>query len=67
MDSIKEVRDMTNFEALKQMPMKSFANLIFSGVKKEYSTLEEFERMLEREFPEELEGALQKLQHPESN
>jgi len=58
---------MTNFEALKQMPMKSFANLVFSGVKSECNTLTDFEEMLRREFPKNLEGALQELQHPQDN
>jgi hypothetical protein len=57
---------MTNFEALKQMPMKSFANLIFNGVKTECETLADFEDMLQREFSGELEGALRQLQHPQS-
>lgn len=52
---------MTNFEALKQMPMKSFANLVFSGVKSECNTLADFEEMLERDFPGDLERALPKL------
>jgi len=58
---------MKNFDALKQMPMKNFANLVFNGVKNECSTLADFEEMLQREFPEDLEGALQQLQHPQND
>ncbi|WP_394526491.1 hypothetical protein [Lacrimispora sp. JR3] len=58
---------MTNFEALKQMPMKNFANLVFSGVKSECNTLTDFEEMLQRDFAVDLEGALQQLQHPQNN
>lgn len=58
---------MTNFEALKGMPMKSFANLVFGGVKNECSTLADFEEMLLREFPQDLEGALQQLQYPQND
>ena len=55
---------MTNFEALKQMRVSVFANMVFSCVKNQYKSLSEFEEMLQREFPEDMEGALQKLQHP---
>lgn len=62
---------MNNFEALKQMPLKSFANMVFHAVKRDCRSLEEFEVFLEKEVPETLEGtlkeALQKMQCPDEN
>ena len=62
---------MENFDALKQMPIRSFANMVFNVVKRECQTEEDFVAFLEKEIPTELEGtakeALQKLQHPSLN
>ena len=57
---------MKNFDALKQMTLKSFASMVFDVVRRECQTEEEFVTFLEKEVPENLEGtvkeALQKLQ-----
>ena len=59
---------MTNYDALKQMPLKNFADMAFFVARNEVNTLEEFIGFLEREVPEALEdtlkGALQNMQHP---
>lgn len=49
---------MTNLEALKQMPVNSFANMVFDLVKKRCQTLEDFENFLNREIKPDLEPAL---------
>ncbi len=46
---------MTNFEALKQMPINSFANMIFHVVNNDCETLEDFENFLNREISPDLE------------
>lgn len=57
---------MTNFEALKQIPLKNFASMVFDIANRECDTEKEFVQFLEKEIPEELEGtakeALRKLQ-----
>lgn len=54
---------MTNYDALKQMPKSSFANMVFSIVKYECDTLGDFEEFLARELSKEGEGILHELQH----
>lgn len=62
---------MTNFEAIKQLPEKSFANMAFDVVKNECETLEDFEKFLQMEIEPELEPtlkeALQNLQCSSTN
>lgn len=57
---------MTNLEALKQMPLKNFAQMIFDIVKRDCETEDDFVEILEREIPIELEQtvkvALQSMQ-----
>ncbi len=57
---------MKNFEALKQMPQSSFANMVFDVVKNQCETLEDFEVFLNREIRPDLEPvvkeALKKIQ-----
>lgn len=57
---------MTNFTAIKNMPLKSFANMVFEVVSRECKSEEEFVAFLEKEIPSELEEkvkkALQSLQ-----
>ena len=57
---------MKNFEALKQMPQSSFANMVFDVVKNQCETLEDFEVFLNREIRPDLEpvvkDALKKIQ-----
>lgn len=57
---------MKNFEALKQMPQSSFANMVFDVVKNQCEALEDFEDFLNREIRPDLEPvvkeALKKLQ-----
>lgn len=57
---------MKNFEALKQMPQSSFANMVFDVVKNQCETLEDFEGFLNREIRPDLEPvvkeALKKIQ-----
>lgn len=57
---------MTNLEALKQMPLKNFAQMIFDIVKRDCETEDDFIEILEREIPIELEQtvkvALQSMQ-----
>lgn len=55
---------MSNHEALKQLPLSNFANLIFDIVKNQCVGLADFEEILKRDFPEDGRGALQKLQNP---
>lgn len=51
---------MTNFEALKQMPLKSFANMVFNVARRDCSSLEEFEAFLCQEIPKHLEQTVEK-------
>lgn len=52
---------MTNYEALKQMPISSFANMIYTMATRDCKTLQDFEALLHRKFPEEGKEALQDL------
>lgn len=54
---------MNNFEAIKQLPIGSFANMVFHIVRNDCENLEDFENLLKKNFSEEGEGALQRLQH----
>ena len=49
---------MTNFEALKQMPINNFANMVFHVVNNEFKTRGEFEDFLNKEIPANLEPLL---------
>lgn len=51
---------MTNFEALKQMPLKSFANMVFNVARRDSNSLEEFEAFLSQEIPKHLEQTVEK-------
>lgn len=51
---------MTNFEALKQMPLKSFANMVFNVARRDCNNLEEFEAFLSQEIPKHLEPTVEK-------
>lgn len=53
---------MTNYEAITQMPLESFANLVYTMATKDCETLQEFETILRKDFPKEGERALQNLQ-----
>ena len=57
---------MKNFEVLKEMLLKDFANMVFHIVKYDCKSEEEFEAILNREVSSELESklkeALQKIQ-----
>lgn len=62
---------MTNFEILQQMPLKSFANMVFEVTRCDCKSLEDFEAFLRKEIPNNLEEntirtlhELQKLQRP---
>lgn len=46
---------MTNFEALKQMPINNFANMVFHVANKDCGTLEDFEEFLNKEISPDLE------------
>jgi len=68
------VREVTKFEALQQMPLPSFASLIFSIIERDCKTLEDFEAFLKQEIPQHLEEStkrtlheLQELQCPDQN
>ncbi|MCM1191986.1 MAG: hypothetical protein NC123_17050 [Butyrivibrio sp.] len=54
---------MTEFEALKQMPLNNFADIVFCALKEEDRTLEEFIDFLKEEIPEHLEVTLKKALH----
>ena len=62
---------MTNFDAIKQMPAKDFANMIFHVVKYDCKTEADFEAFLVKEVQPELEDkmkeALQEMQCSSSN
>lgn len=49
---------MSNFDALKRMPLRSFASMVFDVARGECQTEEEFIAFLEKEVPEELEDTL---------
>lgn len=49
---------LKNFEAIKQMPVKNFANMIFHVAKYECQTEAEFEEFLNKDIPTELEESL---------
>lgn len=59
---------MNNFDALKQMPLEPFANMVFDVARNRCETLTDFEKFLEREVPGDLKPtlkrALQNLQCP---
>lgn len=52
---------MTNYEVIKQMPLESFANLVYTIATRDCETLQEFETILRKEFPKEGERALQNV------
>lgn len=56
------MRELTNYEAITQMPLESFANLVYTMATKDCETLQEFETILRKDFPKEGERALQNLQ-----
>ncbi len=62
---------MTNFEILQQMPLESFANMIFEVTRRDCKNLKDFEAFLKKEIPQDLEKtakkALQDLQCPDRN
>lgn len=62
---------MTNFEVLKQMPLKNFANMVFGIARRDCKNLKDFEAFLRKEIPQNLEEtaqkALQNLQCPDIN
>ena len=62
---------MNNFDALKQMPLKPFANMAFDVARNKCETLADFEQFLDTDVPKELEdtvkGALQNMQCPNAN
>lgn len=70
----REVREVTKFEALQQMPLSSFASLVFSIIERDCKTLEDFEAFLKQEIPQHLEEStkrtlykLQELQCSDRN
>ncbi len=65
---------MTNFEILQQMPLQSFASLVFSITRRDCKSSEDFEAFLRKEVPQHLEEStkrtlheLQELQCPDRN
>lgn len=62
---------MNHFDALKQMPLKAFANMAFDVARNKCETLADFEQFLDTDVPKELEdtvkGALQNMQCPNAN
>ncbi|MBO5373240.1 MAG: hypothetical protein J6A75_11080 [Lachnospiraceae bacterium] len=50
---------MKNIDVLKQMPLKNFASMVFSVVKRDCKTEEDFVAFLEKEIPTELEGTVE--------
>lgn len=62
---------MKNFEVLKQMPQKEFANMVFRVTRNECNSLTDFEKFLDSDVPKELEatvkGALQTMQCSSEN
>lgn len=57
---------MKNFEILKQMPQKEFANMVFRVTRNDCDNLTDFEEFLDSDVPKGLEdtvkGALQTMQ-----
>ena len=51
---------MPNFEALKQMPLKNFANMVFEIVRRDCKDIKDFEDFLRKEIPQSLEETAQK-------
>lgn len=49
---------VTNFEALKQIPCSSFANMVFDVVKNKCDTLKDFEDFLNMDIKPDLEPVL---------
>ncbi len=47
---------MKNYDVLKQMPVRSFANMVFHIVKDECESLEDFENFLNKEIKPEFEA-----------
>ena len=52
---------MTNFDALKQLPVESFSSLIFRIVSNDCKSKEELEMLLRKEVPVELEEEWEKI------
>lgn len=69
-ESIGE-RTMNNFDAIKQMPLKDFAQLVFHVARFDCNNAEEFEAFLNKKVDVALERtvkeALQKMQCSNSN
>ncbi len=53
------VKEVTNFDALKQMPLKEFANMVFEVVRRDCRNLKDFESFLRKEIPQELEKTIE--------
>lgn len=49
---------MTNFEVLKQMPLKDFADLLYPVTQYDVKSKEDFVKFLESEIPAHLEGVV---------
>lgn len=49
------MKEVTNFDALKQMPLREFANMVFEIVRRDCKELKDFESFLRKEIPQELE------------
>lgn len=54
---------MKNFEILKQMPVSSFATMVYDIVKNECNSVEEFEKLLDSDIQEDLEDAVKGALH----
>lgn len=54
---------MTGFEAIKQMPVKEFASVIFEAATKECKTAKDLEEILCREITGEAEEQLKEALH----
>ncbi len=53
------MKEVTNFDALKQMPLKEFANMVFEVVRRDCRDLKDFESFLRKEIPQELEKTIE--------
>lgn len=53
---------MTNFEALKTLPLSTFASFTYDMARRECTSLQEYEAILMREYPETGMKALRKVQ-----
>ncbi len=53
------MKEVTNFDALKQMPLKEFANMVFEVVRRDCRNLKDFESFLRKEIPQELEKTIE--------